>query len=76
MKVNFDIGQCVRVARDLPDVGLAHGALGVVVALFETPVRAYEIEFVDDDGATIATVPIREEDLTPLEPSAQSEAPQ
>lgn len=74
MKPTFAVGACVRVARDLPEIGIVQGAFGAVVAVFGAPALAYEIEFVDDNGATIATFPIHQEDLAPLEPSAHVDA--
>jgi hypothetical protein len=43
---------------DLPDEGLSAGAVGAVVHVFEKPSLAYEVEFTDDDGRTIAQVPL------------------
>jgi hypothetical protein len=44
----------VRLATDLPDEGLVAGSLGTVVDVFDTPRVAYEVEFADADGRTIA----------------------
>jgi hypothetical protein len=43
---------------DLPEQGLKAGAAGTVVHVFHRPRLAYEIEFVDEDGATIALTPL------------------
>jgi hypothetical protein len=48
----------VRLMVDLPDEGLSAGAVGAVVHVFEKPSLAYEVEFTDDDGRTIAQVPL------------------
>jgi len=48
----------VRLTVDLPDEGLSAGAVGAVVHVFEKPSLAYEVEFTDDDGRTIAQVPL------------------
>ena len=43
---------------DLPDEGLSAGAVGAVVHVFEKPSLAYEVEFADEDGRTIAQLPL------------------
>lgn len=45
----------VRVREDLPDLNLRAGALGTVVMVFSAPTPAFEVEFVDDEGRTVAT---------------------
>jgi hypothetical protein len=49
----FDI---VALASDLPEEGLTAGAEGTIIEVYERPEPAYEVEFSDDDGTTIATV--------------------
>ncbi|MEV6850004.1 DUF4926 domain-containing protein [Actinoplanes sp. NPDC051411] len=48
----------VRLMVDLPDEGLSAGAVGAVVHVFEKPNLAYEVEFADEDGQTIAQLPL------------------
>ena len=48
----------VRLMVDLPDEGLSAGAVGAVVHVFEKPSLAYEVEFADEDGRTIAQLPL------------------
>lgn len=55
----------VRLAVDLPDEGLQAGAIGTVVEIFDTPQRAYEVEFADDSGATIAQLALEPGQLEP-----------
>ncbi|MEH0885391.1 DUF4926 domain-containing protein [Enterobacter sp. UNJFSC 003] len=47
----FDV---VVLAEDLPDEGLTKGMVGAIVFIHEKPYLAYMVEFVDDDGRTIA----------------------
>ena len=47
----FDL---VRLVVDLPAEGLTAGKVGTVVEVFEHPATAYEVEFADDDGRTVA----------------------
>ncbi|KFC91531.1 hypothetical protein GKAS_04377 [Kluyvera ascorbata ATCC 33433] len=44
----------VVLAEDLPDKGLTKGVLGTIVFIHEKPYLAYMVEFVDDEGRTIA----------------------
>jgi hypothetical protein len=46
----------VTLLADLPAEGLKAGAVGAVVHVFHKPTPAYEVEFVDPDGATTAMV--------------------
>ena len=55
----------VILATDLPDHGLSEGAKGTIVHVFHTPYTAYEVEFPDANGATIAMVPLTADDLRP-----------
>ena len=50
----FELLQVVHVRDAHPELGLARGACGTVVEVFERPRRAYCVEFVADDGATRA----------------------
>ncbi len=52
----------VRLRRELPAEHLPVGAVGAVVVVFSSPV-AYEVEFCDEHGATLALVTVAEEDL-------------
>lgn len=44
----------VQLMEDLPSEALLTGALGTVVDVHVTPCLAYEVEFCDDQGRTIA----------------------
>ena len=44
----------VRLKVAKPEHGLAAGAIGAIVMEYETPREAYEVEFVDDEGQTVA----------------------
>jgi hypothetical protein len=52
--LKFQINDAVRLLVDLPDEGLARGTVGVVVADFSDPQEAYEVEFVNEEGETVA----------------------
>jgi hypothetical protein len=55
----------VRLNQDLPELGLSRGLQGTIVMAFNEPgkIPAFEVEFVDQDGKTIAVKPIRGEYL-------------
>lgn len=58
--MSFEELDVVRLTTDLPEDGLAAGAVGTVVHIFRTPSTAYEVEFVDDDGVTLAMTTLTE----------------
>jgi Domain of unknown function (DUF4926) len=43
----------VRLRSDLPELGLTRGMVGAVVDLLRGDGTAYEVEFVDANGATL-----------------------
>lgn len=60
----------VRLKNSRPADGLSAGEIGTVVEVFDYPERAYEVEFVDDQGRTtaqVALLPGEIEALTPAE---------
>ncbi|GID31049.1 DUF4926 domain-containing protein [Paractinoplanes brasiliensis] len=59
----------VRLLVDLPGEGLAAGAIGAVVHVFERPNLAYEVEFTDGEGRTIAQVALTPDQLQLVEPA-------
>lgn len=64
----------VRLLVDLPDEGLEAGAVGAVVHVFERPNVAYEVEFTDADGRTVAQLPLAADQLEPLAAPGRSVA--
>jgi hypothetical protein len=61
--VILDMNDVVRLVVDRPEDGLVAGAQGVVVAVFDQPDRAYEVEFVGEDGSTLAIATLRPEQV-------------
>jgi len=57
----------VRLKRGRPEEGVTEGATGTVVEIFERPEPAYEVEFLDADGAFLAEIPVAPEDLSLLQ---------
>ena len=46
----FEELQLVELLEDLPEYDLAKGEIGVIVEAFETPGKAYDLEFVAESG--------------------------
>ena len=42
--------EIIELTADVPEYGLVRGTRGTVVEVFETPVEAYMVEFVDESG--------------------------
>lgn len=61
--------QPVRLTQDIPDRGLASGALGAILIVFKAG-EAYLVEFTDGDGDTIAQVTLKADAIEPLKAPA------
>jgi hypothetical protein len=48
----------VELTEDVPAEGLSTGMIGTIVEVYTDP-PAYEVEFIDDDGYTIALVALK-----------------
>jgi hypothetical protein len=59
------VGQAVCLREPLIRFGLARGAVGAVVMVYTRPRLAYEVEFVDEDGATRALATLLPQQITP-----------
>lgn len=62
----------ITLRRDLPEHGLAHGAVGAIVDLYGDPVEACEVEFMDDAGRTLAIVTLRVADVEAEPPDSNA----
>jgi hypothetical protein len=47
---------------------LTVGTIGTVVRVFRMPHLAYEVEFTDQDGATVALATVRAGQIGPVDP--------
>ena len=59
------VGQAVYLREPLVQFGLARDAVGAVVMVFTRPRLAYEVEFVDEDGATRALATLLPRQISP-----------
>ncbi|EPJ8786629.1 TPA: DUF4926 domain-containing protein [Pseudomonas aeruginosa] len=57
--MSLEINEVVRLLEDIPSEGLCSGSLGVIVAVFSEPEEAYEVEFCDEEGVTVAQLALR-----------------
>jgi hypothetical protein len=57
--MDLKLNDVVILRKDIPDRGLAAGAKGVVVFIFEKPSLSYEVEFCDNSGRTVCTVALQ-----------------
>jgi hypothetical protein len=58
----------VELVVDLPEEGLAAGAIGTIVDEYPDP-AGFEVEFVDADGRTRALTVLRPDQVRPIAPS-------
>lgn len=58
------INDAVQLIDEIPSESLAKGAIGVIVEEFSEPEEAYEVEFCDEDGVTIAQIALRPNQFT------------
>lgn len=59
----MELHDVVELAADLPEEGLTAGSVGTIVYIFHEPNLAYEVEFADDQGRTLAMVALTPEQL-------------
>lgn len=57
----------VVLVHDRPRDGLIKGQRGTVVEVYEHPRRAYEVEFVDGEGYTVALITAGPDELQLIE---------
>ena len=65
----FKVGDAVVLAESLPEEGLSAGQVGAVVLEFTEPTLAYETEFTDGQGRTLAQVALLPEQIEPYAPA-------
>ena len=65
MPPKFKQFQVVALLQDIPEHGLKAGQTGTVLELLTMPQEAYEVEFIDADGRTIALMALKPGQITP-----------
>lgn len=61
----FKLHDTVVLTRDVPEASLTRGTTGAIVAIFDAPSRAFEVEFVDRTGGQKALVTLPPAALAP-----------
>ncbi|WP_119824148.1 DUF4926 domain-containing protein [Rahnella variigena] len=61
--MEFSLFDVVILNADLPDEGLVKGMTGAIIDVYSSPSMAYEVEFCDQQGRTIASVALAPEQL-------------
>ncbi len=62
----------VVLKQDLPRNGLKKGTVGAIVHIFTRPRLAYEVEFCDELGRTVAQLPVAPDQIMPHKLGAPS----
>jgi hypothetical protein len=60
----FAVLDVVRLECERPGDGIPAGATGTIVEVFARPEPAYEVEFLDADGAFLAEIPVAPDELS------------
>lgn len=68
----FKLLDAVTLVKALPADGLAAGAIGTIVFVHDDPAGAYEVEFCDEDGYTLAIPTLVTADLKRYQSAAKS----
>ena len=61
--MQYSILEVVQLQQDFPNLSLFRGSTGTIVDAYIDPHEAYEVEFCDDRGVTIALLTLRSEQL-------------
>ncbi|MCA1032524.1 DUF4926 domain-containing protein [Bacillus timonensis] len=49
--MSFEENETVIILEDSPNEGIKKGDIGTIIMVYETPNKAYEVEFVDEEGS-------------------------
>lgn len=63
--IRFELFDGAELLTDLLGKGLRYGQAGTVVDVFTRPNEAYEVEFFDGEGRTIAMLPLLPKQIAP-----------
>lgn len=48
--MSFEVYESVKIKEDNPNKGTKKGDIGTIIMVYDTPNKAYEVEFVDEEG--------------------------
>ena len=66
----FKLFDTVKTIKALPEVGIAADTVGTIVEVYDQPYRAYEVEFANEHGETIAMLALTAEQVVLDKPFA------
>ena len=61
--MKYSLLEVVQLQQDFPSFNLQKGDIGTIVEVFSNPYEAYEVEFCDNKGKTIALLTLKPEQL-------------
>ena len=64
--MKYSLLEVVKLQQDLPGSNLQKGDIGAIVEVYSNPYEAYEVEFCDTKGKTIALLTLKPEQLMPI----------
>ena len=69
MVYTFHEYDVVKLKRDMPSIALKAGSIGAIVMVYtkDKNTHAYEVEFVDENGETLALQTLGEDDIEKVE---------
>jgi hypothetical protein len=67
--MNMKLLDRVRLLRDIPLRNLKRGMTGTIVEVFDKPNRAYEVEFSDENGVTVAQLALQPSEIELVRPN-------
>ncbi len=67
--MTFKLFDRIRLKENIPNEIVKKGMLGTIIEVFETPRKAFEVEFVDDGGRTRAQLTLEPHQIEPAHES-------
>lgn len=64
--MKYSLLEVVKLQQVLPGSNLQKGDIGTIVEVYSNPYEAYEVEFCDTKGKTIALLTLKPEQLMPI----------
>ena len=64
--MSYSLFDTIVLIEDIPEDGLVAGMTGAIVDIYSEPTQAYEIEFCDPEGQTLALLALLPEQIRPL----------
>ena len=64
--MKYSLLEVVKLQQDFPSLNLRKGDIGAIVEVYTNPYEAYEVEFCDTEGKTIALLTLKPEQFMPF----------